>query len=226
MTFAISLYPYSSFVKQCSQCRIVKPKSHFHRKSGNKTRSACKTCTELKKKVYRLANRDKIKEYNDTYYAQNRDGLIEKKKEYQKKNRKSYLARRRELRQENPEPHRKRFRQWQKENKDYVNRKNKRRWHERRDLPGSHTEVEWQALLVKVGYKCVCCGFSDSSLADCGLARDHIIPATWEASTNNIDNIQPLCAGCNGKKSNKHSTNYMLRRKSTAAPVLSVSSHS
>lgn len=61
---------------------------------------------------------------------------------------------------------------------------------------GSHSEVEWQWLLVRTGRKCLRCGSPDD------LTRDHIVPLS-RGGTHSIDNIQPLCRRCNSWKATR-----------------------
>jgi len=64
---------------------------------------------------------------------------------------------------------------------------------------GSHTLDEWKNLKNEHSNRCVCCGAKDDEFK---LTADHIIPLTMGGS-NWIENIQPLCRQCNGKKKNK-----------------------
>jgi 5-methylcytosine-specific restriction endonuclease McrA len=58
---------------------------------------------------------------------------------------------------------------------------------------GVFTPSEWQALCAAFGNACACCG------AVTVLTVDHIVPISC-GGLNTIDNIQPLCAECNGAK--------------------------
>lgn len=69
-------------------------------------------------------------------------------------------------------------------------------------VPGSFTKVEWIQLCAFYDNRCVCCGKKEK------LSADHVIPLTWEGSSNYITNIQPLCTSCNSSKRNYHSTDY------------------
>lgn len=66
---------------------------------------------------------------------------------------------------------------------------------------GYFTPEQWQTL----------CGFFDGKCARCGkegyLSPDHIVPASRGGSTW-PENLQPLCSGCNGRKSNIYITDY------------------
>jgi len=56
---------------------------------------------------------------------------------------------------------------------------------------GEHfTAEEWLALVEFYGGKCLRCGSRES------ITVDHVIPLSLGGS-NCIDNLQPLCEGCN-----------------------------
>lgn len=61
---------------------------------------------------------------------------------------------------------------------------------------GHHTEEEWAALLKRHGGRCAYCGSSER------IVRDHIRPLS-KGGTDLIENIQPLCRPCNGRKYDK-----------------------
>lgn len=67
---------------------------------------------------------------------------------------------------------------------------------------GSHTEAEWEALLVFLGGRCLAChdGYRR-------VERDHVVPITLGGS-DSIDNLQPLCRSCNARKSNRSVEDY------------------
>lgn len=67
-----------------------------------------------------------------------------------------------------------------------------REWKKKRN-GGSHTKHEWLELCCKYDYKCVRCGKQGV------LTKDHIIPIT-RGGSDDISNIQPLCARCNSVK--------------------------
>ena len=66
---------------------------------------------------------------------------------------------------------------------------------------GYFTPDQWYTLCELCNNSCVRCGREER------LSPDHIIPAS-RGGTTYIDNIQPLCNGCNVRKSNIYTTDY------------------
>lgn len=59
---------------------------------------------------------------------------------------------------------------------------------------GSHTKEQWERLKAEFDYRCVRCGDGDML-----VEKDHIVPI-YQGGSDGIDNLQPLCAYCNGSK--------------------------
>lgn len=77
--------------KQCSMCKQTKPIEAFGKnRKGEKVivRSACKSCTNAKKKSQRDANPEKVKEILRRSYQKHRD----KRLEYARKKRQEMLV--------------------------------------------------------------------------------------------------------------------------------------
>lgn len=64
---------------------------------------------------------------------------------------------------------------------------------------GSHTFGEWELLKKQYGYTCPSCKMKEPKIK---LTEDHIIPLS-KGGSDYIENIQPLCGGCNSKKYTK-----------------------
>ena len=68
---------------------------------------------------------------------------------------------------------------------------------QKRGAPGKHTATEWKELCDRYDNRCLRCGEKKP------LTEDHIIPVTVKGTNNYIQNLQPLCQGCNSKKGTK-----------------------
>ena len=69
---------------------------------------------------------------------------------------------------------------------------------------GRHTEEQWSKMVLFFKNKCVKC---DADVIG-RPTKDHIIPI-YRGGSDGIENIQPLCRGCNSGKTN-NSTDYRL----------------
>lgn len=97
-------------------------------------------------------------------------------------------------------------RRWDRNNLEKRVAKNRRRRARKREVRGSFTAEEFRNLCEYYDNRCLCCGRKGVP-----LEADHIIPLSWEGSTNDISNIQPLCKQCNSSKSDHHATDYRTK---------------
>lgn len=71
---------------------------------------------------------------------------------------------------------------------------------------GRFTWEEWEQLCAQADFKCVICHERRV------LVPDHIVPVA-HGGTSNIDNIQPLCRGCNGHKGGGERRNKQVKAR-------------
>lgn len=88
------------------------------------------------------------------------------------------------------------------------------RWVRKFVAVGKFTSREFRSLCSEYGNICLRCGKCRP------LVADHVIPIA-RGGRNDIANIQPLCARCNGIKSDK-STDYRKRRRKVSSQLVSV----
>lgn len=86
-------------------------------------------------------------------------------------------------------------RDWSKANPEKRMLQHQRR--RARASNGHFTAGQWRSLKAWFGSKCLRCGAAEK------LTPDHVIPLALGGS-NTIDNIQPLCFGCNASKQAKY----------------------
>ena len=51
----------------------------------------------------------------------------------------------------------------------------------------------WPDVIRRFGARCLACGATQATVPD------HVLPIAW-GGTNDVANLQPLCAACNGSK--------------------------
>ncbi len=61
---------------------------------------------------------------------------------------------------------------------------------------GTHEQWEWWRLMCYYGKVCAQCGSRER------IHKDHIVPVS-KGGSNGLENLQPLCIGCNLSKSDR-----------------------
>lgn len=172
----------------CSLCKIEKPLTEFYpAKNGTTVRPGCKVCSAMAKKAIYDANR--IEMCAARRAARLRPEIRAAEVIYYEKNREKYAARQAAAYLANPE----RF-----------SASRHRRRARLKGATGDHTEEQVLDLLKKQRYKCACCRQCIKS----GHHKDHIV-ALARGGSNDIFNIQILCATCNLRKKAKDPIDFM-----------------
>jgi len=198
--------------------------------AGDGYKSRCKDCWNAQARTERTANLEHYRTRQQEYVEANKEHYRNLKRTHQKANPEKYdealrkyreahreeiNAKARERRQQNLDHYREIGRRSREKHADernayqreygkanrnkltlYINNRRARKL----EAEGSHTDEEWQKLKAFYNYRCLCCGKQEPEIK---LTRDHVLPLT-QGGSDSIDNIQPLCARCNSKKTNKH----------------------
>lgn len=157
-------------------------------------------CLERSRKYYQT-HRGFYKQWNSDWYKKNKRRKMEMVKTYhQVLGVEEHLAlKQREYYQRTKAQKRIYRRTWDREHRERARFLAGRKEARRRGSIGNHTFEEWEGLKRKYNYTCPSCGKSEP---DIKLTEDHIIPIS-RGGSNYINNIQPLCAGCNSSKHTK-----------------------
>lgn len=139
------------------------------------------------------------------YLERSRESQKQRWREYSRQNREYLRARGREYYQKNREEISRKYREWRIANADSCRVRGHRYRSRHRSAIGDFTLRQWEDLKRQYDYTCLCCGKQEP---DIKLVPDHVIPLTWEGSSNLIENIQPLCTSCNSTKRDWHATDY------------------
>lgn len=187
--------------RKCKRCgKRFYPKQWNHTFCGSKTnRTGCSwfnvTVNRSKRRWqnpnYRNYQREYGKEWKKIQRSLNSDYAVR-----QLKHKRDYYYRRgKEV-----------SKKWRKKNIDKILFWNKRRALKKKRVKGSFSWQEWLNVKKRYNYSCAICKITEDDLAKKykdsqfrKLTIDHIKPIA-RGGTNYIDNIQPLCIGCNAKK--------------------------
>ena len=206
------------------------PAKLFGMPVGDGYKYRCRECARAQSRAERAANLDKYRTAERKYTEANKEHYRELKRTHQKANPEKYDEALRKYRETHREEINSKARERRRQDLEHyreVGRKSYERHAEERRkysieyfkqhpeksiaatnrrralklaAEGSHTEEEWQELKAFYNYRCLCCGKQEPEIK---LTRDHVIPLT-QGGSDSIDNIQPLCARCNSKKTSRH----------------------
>ena len=166
----------------------------------------CAAC----RRAWRQGRKERIRELYTSWRDQNRDQVRTESLAYYHAHREQELVKRRARQRErwHNDPAYRAKKNAFKKARYYANpefNQKKRGWavvssHRRRAriaMTGGHYSVAaWRALCAHYDHRCLRCGERKP------LSPDHIVPIS-RGGTNDIANIQPLCADCNAWKATK-----------------------
>ena len=170
-------------MKICSKCGIKKPLGEFHQRSDTSDGLAyeCKQCR---------------KERDHEYYYRNREECLARKHRYYRNNTEKCKSTAHKWQDENPEEARAAWRRYYRNHKEECQARHRIWWRENRDKSAAYDAKKrtagWLGS-IPVGSHCVSCGATEN------LERDHIKPIA-DGGITTLENIQTLCASCNGVK--------------------------
>lgn len=195
--------------RRCTRCKQLKTLDNFckNKSSHDGLHYYCRDCAvlfhaetywkdpEKSRLKYRQWNREHPKVYTPESHARK----LEAQRRYREKNREALKKKGVEYYAKNKEHYHKYQREVRKTGEYRIThaiREIKRRAHKKNNGGVDFTREEWDALCNKYGNKCLACGNAGK------LTIDHVVPLS-RGGSNSIDNIQPLCLGCNLSKHDK-----------------------
>lgn len=149
------------------------------------------------RKLWRIANKEKIKKQEAERYIKERERILARNKAWNAAHPESIKEISKQWDKDNSQRRKENGARWQKENPEKVKAKFSKRQTAKTQAGGHFTAEEWFALCFAVGFKCLGCGEKKK------LEADHVIPVIM-GGTSWLWNIQPLCRSCNAKKSDKY----------------------
>jgi 5-methylcytosine-specific restriction endonuclease McrA len=191
---------YKSRCKEClkAQARAERAaKIEDYRAKERKYVEANKAHYQDLKRKHQKSNPEKYQESQQKYRETHRAEINAKARERRQQDLEHYREVGRKSRDKHAEERNAYQRDYSKANRDKLTLYTNNRRARKLFAKGSHTDAEWQTLKAKYNFKCLCCGKQEPEIK---LTRDHIRPLILGGS-DSIDNIQPLCARCNSKKS-------------------------
>lgn len=170
-------------LKRCSGCGVWKAKSDYHRNQRTKDglQPACKVCKNWASYRQRLRTPERLRAQQKAWTIAHAAEIKKRRAEQHRLNREEINAAKRE----------KYANTYAAEPQKYLSGVHKRRVLV--ESRGSYTQEDWDALCARYGNKCLWCDVKTA------LTVDHVVPLS-QGGSNTIDNLQPLCARCNGRK--------------------------
>lgn len=173
----------------------------------------CIACERLDGPAWEKSNRDRRRESERKRYSterrrEKRIAHPEHDTEYRKRKAGQVLASHRDYNERNAETIRDRLREWRKANPFAKRANESRRRAARLGGGGSHTAVQIAVLLRLQRHKCANSSCRKSIRKE--FHEDHIIPLS-RGGSDDIKNIQLLCAPCNLRKGDLHPVDWAFR---------------
>ncbi len=190
-------------VKVCIECGQAKPAFEYYKHPTTQDRldKKCKECRKASTRKWKAENRDRARETDRQWRARNRERANAHYRRWRERNREKYLDRCRRWNAANRDRCRDNFERWKSLHPGRL-----ADWHRQRRMRAKSgnrcSEVEWQALLARYGYRCLACGVEARATREGFLTPDHVIPVCM-SGPNTIENIQPLCLDCNRRKNGR-----------------------
>lgn len=215
--------------KACTKCLKSFPVEYFHLKGEGRRNSRCpKCCYEWVKansthlnaykkrrywsnieesrarnlrnaKAYYRRNAEEIKELARQRHAANKERNNKMSREYYAAHKEDILKGNKIWRDKNPQRIKELSKQYKKDHPEETRVANQKRRSRIAGATGECTIAQWRKLKDAYHHTCPSCLRSEPRII---LTVDHIIPITRKGN-NDIDNIQPLCKGCNSSKGAK-----------------------
>jgi 5-methylcytosine-specific restriction endonuclease McrA len=142
----------------------------------------------LSKRQYREMNREAIREAARLYRQQNVEKERDRKRRYEQSNPDKVLAKNRRWRETHPEAR--------------LQQRQRHRARKRENV-ADLTDVQWLAVQIELGERCVYCGGEPQSL-------DHETPVS-KGGGHTRSNVVPACFSCNASKRDRGGAEFVVR---------------
>lgn len=202
--------------KICTKCKINKSLEEYspdnRRKDGRQAQ--CKSCANVRNKIYHAEHRQQRSEYKEEYYSKNKKRILENQKNYNIENRQKIQKYQQNYRIENEQGKQEYNRKYGEENKKKIaeqkaeylkTEKGKastaRAAHNKKikiaNSINTFNDKEFNCTIFLQNYQCI--GGCGRYFDEVEPTRDHIYPAS-KGGDFIKENIQALCRSCNSKK--------------------------